>query len=220
MPTIFRDPIQIAGLTFNQGPDADGVTWVADVLTGWEDTPGLTRPRVHWGYSDGDIVADRAPLSSRFLVLGGAVAARDRLAAEHARHKLRGALDGNRPHYLARYGPISMRMLVHLYDSIEIPADTDTGVAFRFQVPLEAPWPFKTGLSPLASETAGVYTGGDYYRTYPATGPLATGLGGPMTARTYDVDLARHYFYETATSGGAGCPSLPAPGPRENTAHD
>lgn len=188
MPQTFKDPITIAGIPFNHGPeqnsiDADGVEWYCDQLDGWEDTTKPNIETMSFGYSDGVVMSGRSPLSARFIEFGGAVVAPTRELAVQAFRKLQGALDPNVFFTSVREGPIPEQMITRLADKVYKPKDI--GTAFRFATTLIAPWPFKQSLVAKTGE-AGVFTGSRYVRNYPRTYPLVyhPSIDNPTTIGT------------------------------------
>lgn len=169
MPRAFSDPVHVAGLDFNVGKDADGVTWYCDTLIGWEDSVKPTIESARMGYSDGVAVGERAPLDARFVEFGGAIVAPNRTQADLAWRRMQSALDEDLMLDIVRMGPIAEKMEVKRADKLY--RTQDIGHAFRFATTLMAPWPFKEGIYPKG-DTAGVFVGGEFYRRYPRYAPL------------------------------------------------
>jgi hypothetical protein len=186
MPRTFEDPITVAGIPFNQGPDADGVEWYCDELEGWEDTTEPNLETAKFGYSDGVAVGERAPLDPRFVEFGGAVVATTRAAADRAFRRLQSALDPNAYFVAERIGPIPERMTMRLAGKVYKPKDI--GHAFRFATTIMAPWPYKLGTLQKQG-TAGVFTSREYVRTYPRVYPLKYVADGVDTGTSIPTSI-------------------------------
>lgn len=170
MPRLFEDQFDLGDLSFNTGVrDVDGVRWYCDGLTGWEDS---VEPRVQvevFGYSDGVSAADRFPMNARYVEMEGVIRCTTREQAIRAYRKLQGVLHPDSKLDAIRRGPFEERLIdVRRVGPIE--KIIDHGHTFRFRTTLMAPWPYKISTFERTSFST-IFTGEDYYRTYPRTYP-------------------------------------------------
>lgn len=198
--TVFKDQITIGTKVFNNNvADANGCKAYIDTFVGWDDTANVNIQSTEFGYSDGVEVANRAPLSARFIEVGGWMTGPTRLAIEQSIVLLKTALKADLDLLTIRASAIPQQATCKRASNINYPQDFRAGsdvASVRWATTLIMPWPFK--LDPtLFSGNAAPYAGGEYYRLY------VTGAG-PTYYRTYDsAGHWRTYALENADIGSS-----------------
>jgi hypothetical protein len=179
MPTIFRDVIEVNGVTFNDPllMPANVGLWGLDDLAGWDDTAEIdlqTSPI--GGAIDGEEIAPDSPRRARHFQAGGYVLAADRVTAETTKDILwRDAFPTGVEFDLTRNEAIPKFVTCRVSGRKQFfPVGSDM---YRWLVPLIAGDPLKYGVNTLSDATgaAGQSTGG---RTYPRHYPLSYGTSG------------------------------------------
>ena len=174
MTTIFKDPVTINGLAFNNGvADANGCKFYIDQLDGWDETADVQTQVTSFGYSDGVEAANRWPLSEKYLQVGGYITVPSRTAAFYARQELVTNLKADDELVVLRTSPIPQEALCRRASKIEYPQNLEKDGAMRFLFTLMQPWPYKVDPTVFTGDAA-PFAGGAYYRTYDPTGHWRT----------------------------------------------
>lgn len=174
MATLFRDVVEVNGVSFNDPLDqplANGVgEWAADILDGWEDTFDIDAEFIGKGVADGAVSSEFFPADARSMIAGGYVTAATRAIADQLWDILvRDVFPRNKALTIIRHGPVPKQMTARVSGKRTV---LWTGpLAFRWGVPLTAEDPFKYSLAPDVGNAgvAGQSSGG---RTYPRKYPL------------------------------------------------
>lgn len=181
MPTIFQHPVELGPVTFNDLPwhPPEAQAWIMDVLEGWKTSPDVrVRSTELGGSRDGEVSASYFPLSSRVLIVGGAVKAATPQNAEILHDLLlREAVPRNQAIKVVRYEDAGAKYVTAKRSG---PVETEWPMpdGFRWQTTLMAEDPFKYGLIPEEA-TAGPAGLSSSSFTFPISFPLVfTGDAG------------------------------------------
>lgn len=180
MPTIFRQPVWLGMVSFNNSgtAPAGAQSWGIDIMEGWKSTPEPTVFSTELGSGrDGSASADFFPLASRVLVVGGYVLAPDQETAEELHDLLlKEALPRNTVFRVTRNESIPKYVEVKRSGAVETDWSMENG--FRWQTTLLADDPFKYA-DEEESASAGVAGQSTTGLTFPVTFPVTfTGTAG------------------------------------------
>jgi hypothetical protein len=173
MPTIFKEPVTINGLSFNDAltrPPA-AQAWGLDVCEGWDSTPDpevFTVERANT--MDGSVSSDFWPIRARFVTIGGYAVAASRSEAKELQDTIVRAITRNTEVQFLREEPIPKVMYVRRSTGIEFDFSVLPN-GFRWQTTVRADDPFKYGevAYQFIGGISGLDTGGF---TFPLQFPL------------------------------------------------
>jgi hypothetical protein len=155
--------IDIGGVTFNQGPDIDGVVWSCGGITGWHGSPTQVEVVDPTGSNGGVEVERRAP--ARSVVVPGSVWAPTQELAWEAHRVIANSMPGRMgAGVMDFYETVPKRLRIKQGVRPELPSPA--AGTFEFLLTLLALDPFKTGLTPTvvtiaAGATEDVVNAGD-----------------------------------------------------------
>lgn len=184
MTTIFRDPVTINGVDFNNGaaPDASLIVWNIDNLDGWNRTPEMNTPTSDRTSQDGTVIAARSTLRGRNIYVEGYVVTESRAAAEAAKSILVGQVFPRSTDLLVvRTTPAAAtQVTARRVTPVEYPVDL--GASFRWATSLLCADPLRYSTDVTTVGPVGVAAFSSGGRDYPRDYPLVyTSTGGGVT---------------------------------------
>lgn len=187
MSTIYRHRIEAGPIIFNDAPfkPAAAQAWGVDVLDGWKTSPAVEVNSTSLGaLRDGEDYGDYFPMRSRFVTIGGYVAAATAADAE-ALHDIlvRDAFPRNVDLVLARFESVPKFVRYRRTAAVETDWVVETGFRWNTTLGCQDPLLYSVDTIEVEAGTAGQSTSGvSFPVTFPFTFTATVGGADDSTA--------------------------------------